>query len=104
VLDKGIREFYNQGKYDFIVINEALVFRLYDAYISPSESSFKIYNNNYYFQFNTKILKGFFDDCITFLKEGFNAERAVFLLETDYYNLTARHIASLEKFDGYIVG
>jgi len=104
VLEQGVREFYNHGDYDFVVINEALVFRLHDGYESPSEQSFSNYHNNYFLQFNTKVLKKFFDDCVGFMHDGFNSERAVFLLETDYYNLTSTRINALENFDGYIIG
>jgi hypothetical protein len=104
VLKRGIEDFYSQDKYDFVVINETLVFCLHDGYKSPSQSFFKIYRNNYYFQFNTNILKGFVDDCISFINSGFNSEKAVFLLETDYYNLTPLQIESLEKFGGYVIG
>jgi hypothetical protein len=103
ILNQGIEKFYkDNAPFDFVITNEHIIFGSQNI-SSDLATTIEAYNRNYYLQFDLSDIKKSLNEAYSFFYK-IDTNRAVFLLESDYYNFQKEKIDRLESLNSYIIG
>jgi len=104
VLNQGVEEFYkDNAPFDFIITNEHIIFGTQNI-SSNLATTVDAYRRNYYLQFDLSHIRDNLNDMYDFFQKKEIINRAIFLLESDYYNFQQQKIDRLKSLNAYIIG